>query len=85
MNGLELYDQLHAVYGLHGLLDIFLATITQLLDGQQSQSIESAPLFISSENGHHAPIEGTIQVDNRADEGARFLIQLPLIPSSLKR
>ncbi len=29
--------------------------------------------------------QGTIQVDNRADEGARFLIQLPLIPSSLKR
>jgi C4-dicarboxylate-specific signal transduction histidine kinase len=29
--------------------------------------------------------QGTIQVDNRADEGARFLIQLPLIPSSLNR
>jgi hypothetical protein len=40
-------------------LDIFLSTITQLLDGQQSQTIESAPLFISSENGHHAPIEAT--------------------------
>jgi C4-dicarboxylate-specific signal transduction histidine kinase len=29
--------------------------------------------------------QGTIQVDNRADEGARFLIQLPLIPFSIKR
>jgi C4-dicarboxylate-specific signal transduction histidine kinase len=28
---------------------------------------------------------GMIKVDTRADEGARFLIQLPLIPSSLKR
>jgi signal transduction histidine kinase len=28
--------------------------------------------------------QGTIQVDNRADEGARFLIQLPLT-SFLKR
>jgi DNA-binding response OmpR family regulator len=85
MNGLELYDQLHAADDLQGLpalilsasseklqarmeqrqlpclskpldLDIFLATITQLLYSQRSQSIESAPQFISSENGHQAPI-----------------------------
>ncbi len=42
-------------------------------------------LGLSITSGSIKEHQGTIQVDNRADEGARFLIQLPLIPSSLKR